>query len=369
MKKALIVLWTALLTTLAVLAVAPSQADTFYGTLVPMSTPVTLSAADSSLLIGTTTQLTAGGGDGTGGYRYNNNSNGFCSVNSSGLVTANYPGNCSFTVTRLASGKYLDTTSSAVSITALPEPDKSVISTPSPEPTPSATPRVIVTATPTPTSSPAASQVAPRDNSPVIKADPKPTLANISALTGTLSAAGKDFTYKFGWNIDANAKSYSINLTGTTLKKSFSSTVNSIDINSLEPGNYSMVIQAIDSSGKLSKPTTLTFSVPAPKAVQLTTTTSLSKPIIDAALAKNLDHFVSSTTIGMPVLLNIEYTKSKKNQIAVLKLKQLVEKYLKDKLVGSVVTVNLVTVSDSSDLATLKGKGSSISKTLLIRKK
>jgi predicted phage tail protein len=211
--------------------------------------------------------------------------------------------------------------------------------------------------------------MAPRDNSPATKAEPKPTLANISALSGTLSAAGKDFSYKFGWNIDANAKSYSINLTGTALKKNFTSTVNSIEISTLEPGNYSMVIQAIDASGKLSKPTTLSFTIPAPKPVKLITTASLSKPVIDATLAKTLDRFVTATTLGLPVSLNIEYTKSKKNQLAVTKLKQLVEKYLKDKLVGSTVTVSLVTVSDSSDLATLKGVGSNVSKTLLIRKK
>jgi hypothetical protein len=368
-KKALLAAWILLVGSLAALATAPSKADTFYGTLVPMSTPVTLSAAESSILIGTTTQLTAGGGDGTGGYRYNNNSNGFCSVNSSGVVTANYPGNCSITVTRLASGKYLDTTSSAVTITGLPEPDKSVISTPSPEPTPSATPRVIITATPTPSSSPAAPAIAPRDNSPAVKAEPKPSLANISSLQGTLISAGKESKYKFGWNNDLNAKSYSINLTGTSTKKSFSSTTNSIEISALEPGNYSIVIQAIDANGKLSKPATFTFTIPAAKTVKLITTATLAKPVIDSSLAKNLDRFVLATTIGLPVTLNIEYSKTKKNQVAVGKLKLLVEKYLKDKLVGSAVTVSLVVVSDSNDLATLKGTGSYLSKTLLIRKK
>lgn len=353
---------------LAAFAISPSQADTFYGTLVPMSTPVTLSTADVSLVIGTTTQLTPGGGDGTGGFRYNNNSNSFCSVTSSGVVTANYPGNCSFTVTRLASGKYLDTTSNAVSITALPEPDKSVISTPSPDPTPSATPRVIVTAVPTPSSTPSATQMIPRDNSPATKAEPKPILANITALSGTLVAAGKDLTYKFGWNLDANAKSYSINLTGASQKTSFTSPTNSIEVGSLNPGSYTMAIQAIDAAGKLSKPSTLTFVIPAPKIIKLITTTSLSKPIIDSTLTKTLDRFVSSTTVGLPVILKIEYTKTKKNQIAVMKLRQLVEKYLKDKLVGSAVTVSMATVPDSSDLATLTGTGSAVSKTLLIRK-
>lgn len=369
LKKTLIVLWTALLATLVIFAITPSQADTFYGTLVPMSTPVTLSAADSSLLIGTTTQLTAGGGDGTGGYRFNNNSNGFCAVNSAGVVTANYPGNCSFTVTRLASGKYLDTTSNSVNITALPEPDKSVISTPSPEPTPSATPRVIITATPTPTSSPAPSQVMPRDNTSVVKAEPKATLANISALTAKLSSVGKDFTYKFEWNIDANAKSYSINLTGNSLKKNFSSTVNAIDIDSLQPGNYTFAIQAIDYNGKLSKPTSAAFTVPTPRTVRLITTSSLAKPVINETLSKKLDQFVEATTLGFPVSINIEYTKSKKNQSAVLKLRQIIEKYLKDKLVGSTVTVTILAVSDSGDLATLNGSGLALSKTLLIRKR
>jgi hypothetical protein len=145
--------------------------------------------------------------------------------------------------------------------------------------------------------------------------------------------------------------------------------MNAIEVAALQPGSYSMVIQAIDANGKLSKPTTLTFLIPAPKTVKLITTASLAKPVLDAGLTKTLDQFVASTTVGLPVNLNIEYTKSKKNQVAVLKLKQLVEKYLKDKLVGSVVAVALVAVPDSGDLATLKGSGSSASKTLLIRKK
>jgi predicted phage tail protein len=244
-----------------------------------------------------------------------------------------------------------------------------VISTPSPDPTPSATPRVIVTATPSPSSTPAAPQIAPRDNLPATKAEPKPTLANITGLSGTLVTTGKDLTYKFGWKIDLNARSYSINVSGASTKKSLTSSTNSIEIGALTPGNYTMVVQAIDGSGKLSKPTSLSFLIPAPKIVKFITTTSLSKPIIDSTLTKSLERFVSSTTLGFPVNLNIEYTKSRKNQIAVVKLQQLVEKYLKDNLVGSAVAVSLIPVSDSSDLATLSGTGSAISKTLLIRKK
>lgn len=334
-----------------------------------MTTPVTLSAADSSLTIGTTTQLTPGGGDGTGGYRYNNNSGSFCSVNSSGVVTANYPGTCSFTVTRLATGKYLDTTSSAVTITALPEPDKSVVSTPSPEPTVTATPRVIVTATPTPSSSPA--PVLSRSNSDgnSTKSEPKPSFARINSLSGTLKNAGNDLGYKVEWNVDSNAKSYSINLLGPSIKKSFSSTTSSVDINSLVPGNYTLEIQAIDANGKLSKPTTLSFAVPAPKKIQLRTSVSLSRPIANGIFSNSLDGFINSTTRGMPVAVNIEYTKSKKNQAAALKLRSLIEKYLKDKLVGSTVTVSLVTVADGGNSASIRVIGAKASGSLLIRKK
>ena len=334
-----------------------------------MTTPVTLSAADSSLTIGTTTQLTAGGGDGTGGYRYNNNSGSFCSVNSSGVVTANYPGSCSFTVTRLATGKYLDTTSNAVAITALPEPDKSVVSTPSPEPTVSATPRVIVTATPTPSSSPAPVLSRPNSDGNSTKSEPKPTFSRINSLSGTLKNSSKDLGYKIEWNVDSNAKSYSINLLGPSIKKSYSSTTSSVDIDSLVPGNYTMEVQAIDSNGKLSKPTTLSFVVPTPKRIQLRTSASLSRPILNEKFLDSLDGFVNSTTRGMPVSVTIEYTKSKKNQAAVLKLKSLVEKYLKDKLVGSTVTISLVTVPDAGNLANIRGTGAKVSGSLLIRKK
>ena len=334
-----------------------------------MTTPVTLSAADSSLTIGTTTQLTPGGGDGTGGYRYNNNSGSFCSINSSGVVTANYPGSCSFTVTRLATGKYLDTTSSAVTITALPEPDKSVVSTPSPEPTVTATPRVIVTATPTPSSSPAPLLSRSNSDGNSTKSDPKPTFARISSLSGTLKNSGNDLGYKLEWNSDSNAKSYSINLLGPSIKKSYSSATSSVDINSLVPGNYTMEIQAIDAHGKLSKPTALSFIVPNPKKIQLRASVSLSRPILNGNLSDSLDGFVSSITRGMPVSVNIEYTKTIKNQVAVVKLKALVEKYLKDKLVGSAVTVSLVKVTDGGNSAYIRGIGAKASGSLLIRKR
>ena len=350
-----------------------AEADTFYGVLVPMTTPVTLSASESSLTIGTTLALTYGGGDGTGGYRFNNNSNGFCSISTTGVVTANFPGTCSFTVTRLATGKYLDTTSSALTLTALPEPDKSVISTPSPDPTPTQTPR----ATPSPTStatstpqvspSPAATRIRTTTET-VVKQPVQPPLKKISGLKASLASAGDTTTYKFTWGSDRAAISYSINMVTPEGKKNLSSATASVNLENLTPGTYSIEIQGIDATGKLSTPVLSKFTVPVPKVVKLTVSASLAKPSISSALSSSLDRFALQTTPGTAIAVAIEYSKSKANDANVKKLADLVKQYLAAKREGSKVSVTLTPVKESGSIAIIRGLGQRQSPTLLLRR-
>jgi len=369
MKKALLSIVT--ITSSAVLFL-PNQAqgDTFYGVLVPMPTQVTLSSSEVSLTIGTTTALAYGGGDGTGAYRFNNLSSNFCSISPTGIVTANFSGNCRFTVTRSASGNYLESTSSALNITALPEPDKSVISTPSPDPT--ATPRA--TATPTPTASPQSSPAAVVTRvliSPpeaMEKAPVNVPLKKVSGINAVLAPTIGVSTYKFSWASNQAAVSYSINLVTPAGKKAFTSDTASINLDELKPGTYTLEIQAIDSRGKLSTPVLSKFSISAPKIVKLTAATSLVKPVINKELAALLDGFSLRTTPGTAMKLSIEYSKSKSNDANAKKLLSAVEKYLADKRNGSPLKIILITVKESGDIAVIRGLGEKKSATVLLRR-
>ncbi len=348
---------------------SPAKADTFYATLVPMTTAVTLTSSVTELTIGTKTTLTYGGGDGTGGYRFNNRASSFCSVDVNGVVSANYPGQCSFTVTRLASGKYIDTTSSAVSIMALPEPDKSIISTPEPDPTP--TPRATRSATPTPTAAPisAPAPVVIRDvNEPsTTKVVTKPLVKKVSGVKAELKEKSEGSGFKFSWKPDVQAISYSVTLTSATEKKNFESKVPSIDVTKLLPGTYTMEVQAIDSMGKLSTPTVSKFVVPQPTTVRLTAMVALAKPEINAGLTKTLNNFILQTTLGYPVELVVEYPKGVRNSASQAKIaSELVTKYLKDKKPGTQVTVTMKALDGSWDFATIRGSGKKQRSTLLI---
>ncbi len=346
-----------------------AKADTFYGVLVPMTTPVTLTSSETSLIIGTSTTLTYGGGDGTGGYRFNNTSNGFCSISSIGVVTANFPGACSFSVTRLASGKYLDTTSQVLNITSLPEPDKSVISTPSPDPTPTQSPR------PTPTPSASAPQPSPapvvvreQNSDTQVKAPVVVPLKKVSSVkAGLVFTAGKP-SYKFTWGANPSAISYSINIVTPDGKKSFTTKTTDLNLDNLVSGSYSIEIQAIDATGKLSTPSRSSFKVPAPKPVKLITTTSLSKPVISAALAASLDKFALQTTPGTPLAVTIEYSKSTSNDRSVKIFTDLIKKYLAEKREGSEITVGLTSVKGNGSLAIVKGLGEKKSASLTLRR-
>jgi hypothetical protein len=363
--------------TLAAIPFLPIQAqgDTFFGVLVPMPTQVTLSSSEVSLTIGTTTALAYGGGDGTGSYRFNNLASSFCSISLSGVVSANFPGSCRFTVTRSASGNYLESTSTALNITALPEPDKSVISTPSPDPT--ATPRA--TATPTPTASPQSSPaavvtkvlVSPREttvNDTAVKAPVNVPLKKVSGINAVLAPAIGVSTYKFSWASNQAAVSYSINLVTPEGKKAFTSDTASINLDELKPGTYTLEIQAIDSKGKLSTPVLSKFSISAPKIVKLTAATSLVKPVINKELAALLDGFSLRTTPGTAMKLSIEYSKSKSNDANAKKLLSAVEKYLADKRNGSPLKITLVPVKESGDIAVIRGLGEKKSATVLLRR-
>lgn len=343
---------------------APTKADTFYGVLVPMSTPVTLTATVSSLTIGTTTTLTAGGGDGTGGYRYNNNSNGFCSINGSGVVTASYPGTCAFTVTRLATGKYLDTTSNSVTLTALPEPDKSVISTPSPEPSPSLTPRVIPSPTPTPTATRSASEMgtgtvsAPSEFTYRFKA--------ITSIKVRLNENGKGADYRFSWIADPNVSSYSINLISKNEKRNFSSTKNEISVDGLSVGSYTLNIQGINPGGKLSQLASFSFTVAQPKSVKFLTSISMTSKTPSPTLQKSLNYFLNRTSKGTPIKVSIEYRKIGNSTQAATVIKNFVTKYLKDTQPSSEVDVLLKAVNGNSELAVIRGEGNRLDQTLRV---
>lgn len=381
MKKAVL---SVVALTLAAVPFLPSQAkgDTFYGVLVPMPTPVTLTSTVATLTIGTTTTLTSGGGDGTGGYRFNNLSNSFCSITAAGVVTANFPGSCSFTVTRLASGKYLDTTSSALNITALPEPDKSVISVPVPDPTPTAEARATPTptATATPQSSPAPTatkKAAPlRDavvidssgNEMTMNAPVSVPLKKVAGINAALTPAVGVSTYKFSWALNPAAISYSINLITPEGKKALTSNTTSISINELGVGDYSIEIQAIDAKGKLSTPVVSKFAISAPRSVKLVAPISLTKSVIDKVLAAALDKFSLQTTLGTAMNLTIEYSKSKRNDSNVLKLSSAIEKYLADKREGSPIKITLSPVKNAGDIAVIRGVGEKKSPTLLLHR-
>lgn len=374
MKKALLSIFSL---ALAVVPFVPNQAkgDTFYGVLVPMPTPVTLSTSDSSLTIGTTTTLTFGGGDGTGSYRFTNLSNDFCSISPSGVVTAKFPGSCRFTVTRSATGNYFESTSSALNITALPEPDKSVISIPSPDPTLTPTARATATPTATPQSSPAATAtrvlISPREtaeNDTSVKPPVSTPLKKVSGIKAVLAPAIGISTYKFSWENNQAAVSYSINLVTPQGKKAFTSDTASINLDELKAGNYTLEIQAIDFKGKLSTPVVSKFSISAPKVVKLTAATSLEKPELNKELAASLDRFSLQTTPGTAMKLSIEYSKSKSNDSNVKKLSSAVEKYLADRRNSNTVKVVLIPVKNSGDIALIKGLGEKKSATVLVRR-
>jgi hypothetical protein len=347
-----------------------------------MPTPVTLTSTVATLTIGTTTTLTSGGGDGTGGYRFNNLSNSFCSITTAGVVTANFPGSCSFTVTRLATGKYLDTTSSALNITALPEPDKSVISVPQPDPTPTpearATPTPTATATPQSSPAPTATKKAVplRDavvidssiNDMTVKAPVTVPLKKVSGINAALTPTIGLSTYKFSWAVNPAAVSYSINLVTPEGKKALTSNTTSLSIDELGAGEYSIEIQAIDAKGKLSTPTISKFTISAPRTVKLAAPASLTKPVIDKALAASLDRFSLQTTLGTAMKLSIEYSKSKRNDSNVLKLSSVIEKYLADKREGSPIKITLSPVKNAGDIAVIRGVGEKKSPTLLLHR-
>ncbi len=82
-----------------------------------LQSPVTLSADKSSMTVGATAQLTAGGGSGTIAFTYASSTTSVCSVNASGVVTALTVGTCSVTANNPENGAYINRTSSAVSIT------------------------------------------------------------------------------------------------------------------------------------------------------------------------------------------------------------------------------------------------------------
>ena len=334
-----------------------------------MTTPVTLSASVTELTIGTTTSLTYGGGDGTGGYRFNNSTSSFCSVNSSGVVSANYPGQCTFSVTRLASGKYIDTTSPTVSIMALPEPDKSVISTPEPDPTP--TPRASRSATPTPTANPvsAPAPVVIRENSdtPVTKIVTTPLMKKITGLKATLSQTIQSNGYKFTWSADKQAVSYAVTISTGNVKTNYESKVPNIDVKMLSPGNYTIEITAIDSKGKISSPTLNKFTVPSPTDVKLTAMLPLKNPVIDATTSKELGKFLSQSTSGFPIEIVIEYPKDVKGSVTqAKKATDLVTKYVKDKRPGIQAGISIKALVGSWNFVTIRGVAKKQRATLLI---
>jgi hypothetical protein len=269
----------------------------------------------------------------------------------------------------LASGKYLDTTSQVLNITSLPEPDKSVISTPSPDPTPTQSPRP----TPSPTTSAPQASPAPvvvrnQNSDTQIKAPVVVPLKKVSSVkAGLVFTAGKP-SYKFTWGANPSAISYSINIVTPDGKKSFTTKTTDLNLDNLVSGSYSIEIQAIDATGKLSTPSRSSFKVPAPKPVKLITTTSLSKPVISAALAASLDKFALQTTPGTPLAVTIEYSKSKSNDRNINILTDLVKKYLAGKREGSEITVGLSSVKGNGSLAIIKGLGEKKSASLTLRR-
>ncbi len=346
---------------------SPAKADTFYGTLVPMTTPVTLSASITELVIGTKTTLTYGGGDGTGNYRFNNAASSFCSVDINGVVSANYPGQCSFSVTRLASGKYIDTTSQSVSIMALPEPDKSVISTHEPDPTP--TPRASRSATPSPSANPTSSPapvIAASNNDSSKNTNTSP-IRKISGVRAQLSESAGASGFNFSWKSESKAISYAITLTKENKKSNFESKVPNINIETLSPGTYTLEVRAIDSNGKISPPALSKFTIPEPKTVVMTGIIKIVKPEINTSLARTLNNFISQSTLGYPVEIVIEYPKNVKKSFAQARVAStLVAKYLKDRKPGTLVVTTLKAQSGNLDFMTIRGKGQKQRSTLQI---
>ena len=115
MKRALWVIGGALLAALGFASGA--HASGFFGVLTEQTEAVVISAPATSLEIGATTQASASGGSGTGGYTFASSTAAQCTISNSGLITAVAAGNCSVSATRAASGLFLDRTSAALTLT------------------------------------------------------------------------------------------------------------------------------------------------------------------------------------------------------------------------------------------------------------
>jgi hypothetical protein len=188
-----------------------------------------------------------------------------------------------------------------------------------------------------------------------------------SVKAGLVFTAGKP-SYKFTWGANPAAISYSINIVTPDGKKSFTTKTTDLSLDNLVSGSYSIEIQAIDATGKLSTPSRSSFKIPAPKPVKLITTTSLSKPVINAALAASLDKFALQTTPGTPLAVTIEYSKSTSNDRNVKIFTDLIKKYLAEKREGSEITVGLTPVKGNGLLAIIKGLGEKKSASLTLRR-
>jgi predicted phage tail protein len=193
-------------------------------------------------------------------------------------------------------------------------------------------------------------------------------LKKVSSVKAALTPSAGGSTYKFTWAANPAAVSYSINIVTPEGKKTLTSQTPTINLENLIPGSYSIEIQAIDIKGKLSTPALSKFALPAPKVVKLTTTATLSKPVVSATLAATLDRFSLQTTPGRSMKLVIEYSKSKSNDLNVKKLADAVKKYLAVKREDSPVVITLSLVKDSGALAVIKGVGEKESPSLLLRR-
>lgn len=348
------------------------QADTFFGTLVPMTTPVVLTSPVTSLQIGLNTTLTASGGDGTGGYRFNNLSDGFCGITSLGVVNAIFPGRCSFTVTRVATGKYLDTTSNTVVITTVPEPDKSVISSPEPEITPTPTPTPTTSATPTAIPRVSQNNSANTNN---LDLDSNPKLMPSVTLRKPIG-----FQIKYGvenskpgyiltWKTDSAAKAYSIYLNSDEEKFNLSVTSAAAFVPSVKKSTYKIEARSIDSKGQLSPIFTGSFSIPDPKPVYLRMIVDSKLISLSNSTKKSLENFAKSISISTPVKISVEYQRSDKNSRSeTLATTKVMAKYLEDLIPGLRVTPNLILVSGKSSNIEIIGTGLRFSPRIFINR-